>query len=115
MVTTQGTWLGDLVEHYNCGSVVSANAPNKLASAVYDVVLGYADYAANSRFAAKDYFSKNSWHDLGCSIIEGYSNAGYGGGGGQQEDARRLKELERENKQLKRLVAERELENVALK
>jgi hypothetical protein len=30
-------------------------------------------------------------------------------------DAKRLKELERENSQLKRLVADKELENLALK
>src|SRR5680860_225834 len=36
-------------------------------------------------------------------------------GGMKAEDAKRLKELERENTQLKRIVADKELENVALK
>jgi hypothetical protein len=33
----------------------------------------------------------------------------------QADDVKRLKELERENAQLKRLVAEKELENLALR
>jgi len=36
-------------------------------------------------------------------------------GGMKANDARRLKELERENATLKRIVADKELENVALK
>ena len=36
-------------------------------------------------------------------------------GGMKAEDAKRLKELERENGQLKRIVADKELENLALK
>lgn len=36
-------------------------------------------------------------------------------GGMKAEDAKRLKELERENSQLKRIVADKELENLALK
>jgi len=36
-------------------------------------------------------------------------------GGMKAEDAKRLKELEKENGQLKRIVADKELENVALK
>src|SRR5215208_636229 len=36
-------------------------------------------------------------------------------GGMKAEDAKRLKELERENATLKRIVADKELENVALK
>ena len=36
-------------------------------------------------------------------------------GGMKAEDAKRLKELEKENGQLKRLVADKELENLALK
>lgn len=36
-------------------------------------------------------------------------------GGMKAADAKRLKELERENGQLKRLVADKELENLALK
>ena len=36
-------------------------------------------------------------------------------GGIKANDAKRLKELERENVQLKRLVADKELENLALK
>lgn len=36
-------------------------------------------------------------------------------GGMKAEDVKRLKELERENGQLKRLVADKELENLALK
>jgi putative transposase len=36
-------------------------------------------------------------------------------GGMKAEDAKRLKELERENAQLKRLVADKELENLALR
>jgi len=36
-------------------------------------------------------------------------------GGMKADDARRLKELERENATLKRIVADKELENVALK
>ncbi len=36
-------------------------------------------------------------------------------GGMKAEDAKRLKELEKENGQLKRLVADKELENQALK
>lgn len=36
-------------------------------------------------------------------------------GGIKANDAKRLKELERENGQLKRLVADKELENLALK
>lgn len=36
-------------------------------------------------------------------------------GGMKANDAKRLKELERENGQLKRLVADKELENLALK
>jgi putative transposase len=36
-------------------------------------------------------------------------------GGMKADDVKRLKELERENSQLKRLVADKELENLALK
>jgi putative transposase len=36
-------------------------------------------------------------------------------GGMQPDDVKRLKELERENAQLKRLVADKELENLALR
>jgi putative transposase len=36
-------------------------------------------------------------------------------GGMKAEDVKRLKELERENGQLKRIVADKELENLALK
>jgi putative transposase len=36
-------------------------------------------------------------------------------GGMKAHDAKRLKELERENSQLKRLVADKELENLALR
>ena len=36
-------------------------------------------------------------------------------GGMKADDVKRLKELERENTQLKRLVAEKELENLALR
>ena len=36
-------------------------------------------------------------------------------GGMKADDARRLRELERENVQLKRLVADKELENLALR
>ncbi len=36
-------------------------------------------------------------------------------GGMKADDARRLRELERENAQLKRLVADKELENMALR
>lgn len=36
-------------------------------------------------------------------------------GGMKAEDAKRLKELEKENGQLKRIVADKELENLALK
>lgn len=36
-------------------------------------------------------------------------------GGMKADDVKRLKELERENAQLKRLVADKELENLALK
>ena len=36
-------------------------------------------------------------------------------GGMQAEDVKRLRELERENGQLKRLVADKELENLALR
>jgi putative transposase len=36
-------------------------------------------------------------------------------GGLKAEDAKRLKELETENRQLKQLVADKELENLALK
>ena len=36
-------------------------------------------------------------------------------GGMKADDARRLRELERENTQLKRLVADKELENLALR
>ena len=36
-------------------------------------------------------------------------------GGMKAQDAKRLKELERENGQLKRIVADKELENLALK
>ena len=36
-------------------------------------------------------------------------------GGTKAQDAKRLKELERENGQLKRIVADKELENLALK
>jgi putative transposase len=36
-------------------------------------------------------------------------------GGMQADDVKRLKELERENAQLKRLVADKELENLALR
>jgi transposase-like protein len=36
-------------------------------------------------------------------------------GGMKADDARRLRELERENAQLKRLVADKELENLALR
>jgi transposase-like protein len=36
-------------------------------------------------------------------------------GGMQADDVKRLQELERENAQLKRLVAEKELENLALR
>lgn len=36
-------------------------------------------------------------------------------GGMKADDAKRLKELERENAQLKRLVADKELENLALR
>ena len=36
-------------------------------------------------------------------------------GGMKAEDAKRLRELERENAQLKRLVADKELENLALR
>jgi putative transposase len=36
-------------------------------------------------------------------------------GGMQAEDVKRLRELERENSQLKRLVADKELENLALR
>jgi putative transposase len=36
-------------------------------------------------------------------------------GGMKADDVKRLKELERENAQLKRLVAEKELENLALR
>lgn len=36
-------------------------------------------------------------------------------GGMKADDAKRLKELEKENERLKRLVADKELENVALK
>lgn len=36
-------------------------------------------------------------------------------GGMKANDAKRLKELEKENAQLKRLVADKELENIALK
>src|SRR5690348_4032534 len=36
-------------------------------------------------------------------------------GGMKADDARRLKELERENSQLKRIVADKELENLALR
>lgn len=36
-------------------------------------------------------------------------------GGMKAQDAKRLKELEKENGQLKRLVADKELENLALK
>jgi putative transposase len=36
-------------------------------------------------------------------------------GGMKADDAKRLKELERENATLKRIVADKELENVALK
>src|SRR3954469_12939344 len=36
-------------------------------------------------------------------------------GGMKADDAKRLRELERENAQLKRIVADKELENVALK
>jgi putative transposase len=36
-------------------------------------------------------------------------------GGMKADDARRLKELEKENGQLKRLVADKELENLALR
>jgi putative transposase len=36
-------------------------------------------------------------------------------GGMKADDARRLRELERENLQLKRLVADKELENLALR
>ena len=70
VVALRGTWLGEVVERYECGVVADEGTPDELTKAVYQVVDGYATFAERARAAARSYFAANSWRVLAESIVE---------------------------------------------
>ena len=70
VVVQKGTWLGNLVARYDCGTLAEKASPEAYVKAIEAVAANHHQYRKNAISAGKDWLATNSWGTLLDFILE---------------------------------------------
>lgn len=69
VVSLQGTWMGNRIEEFGCGSVAKSDDPQSFVEAIIEVIKTYEACVNNAIDGSSSWFQCNSWLSLFCSIL----------------------------------------------